>query len=350
MMKTVSNQNFFQAHWDLSFGRLQPTAWTKTARTAYNALSLLIPVIALARCGAYLLNQKLVRYAILPAVAKSPEYVALTRDSFFQSARSLAPESHTIATPDHCDLSVKFFRHPNSDAETPTLIYFNPNNAVLYDAPYEEVLNQLLNRGEPFNFAVFDYRNTGDSKGTFRTFDDLVVDGASVVQWVREKIGTPPDKIHFYGWSMGGAVSAHVKALAPSLTPGSYANERSFSSIDDFIDAHNMGESRSLNRCLKFASRLFGASIDVVPAFRRLEGRKIIIYHLSDPVIPYTASLNMCTSDLQCQRVSLSASANFNHHIAPLTFYRDAATQRPALEEIGDFFLGPCAAASMQAI
>jgi alpha/beta superfamily hydrolase len=333
--------NHFQAHWDSSFGRLEETPWKNTSRTAWNVLSLLIPVIGLARLGAYQLNKSLARHAILPAIDKSPEEKALAKQEFenyWNNARlPFTVEPYTIETPDRVKLQAKFFRHAHAKPDTPTVVYFNPNCATQLEAPYRELMEECARRGAECNFAVFDYRNTGESEGVFYTPDDLVVDGASIIQWVREKIGTPSHKIHFYGWSLGGAISAHVKALNPELTSGNYVNERSFSSIDDFIDSHR---EIPLPWIAKQTARALGASIDAVAPFQRLKGENLVVFHKKDPVIPFNASLERRISGISHHVLELKCPYSVNHHVAPLTYYREAKTQTPALQQIGDFLYG----------
>ena len=96
------------------------------------------------------------------------------------------------------------------------------------------------------------------------------------------------------------------------------------------------------NRLVKAIARWLGVSADAAGAFKRLEGRRLVIYHPQDPIIPYAASLERRVRDLphQSVRLDLPAERDWNHHVMPLSFYRDAATKNPAMKQIGGFLYG----------
>jgi pimeloyl-ACP methyl ester carboxylesterase len=338
----------FQAHWDKSFGDYAPSIAKKVARVAWDVFSILIPIIALVRFGIYKLNQRIVREVILPAANQTREVVDDQRTDFLGLYKTQEEDfpctmsRHHVVTPDGVRLNAILFRHREAVADTPTVVYFNPNGATSYATPYENLLEECWNREAVCNFAVFDYRGTGDSEGNCRSFDDLVVDGASITQWVRETIGTPSDRTHFYGWSLGAAVAAHVKALDPLATRGLFVSERSLSSSDDMINAH-LSRLRTLRwNPLPFIQRLsrwLGQAFDVVPAFQKLVGQRLVVYHRQDPVIPFAASLENRVGRIVHQTLRLEAleEGPMNHHCMPLNAYRNGETLRPALAEIGQF-------------
>ncbi len=338
MTAPVEIRSSFQAHWDSSFGRLQPTSWQKI----WNVVSTILFPIGLTRVAVHKIGEIINPQILLPASEKSTSYVSKWRENFIrywdtQKESPFTLEPYTISTPDHVDLNATLIRHKEATADTPTVIYFNPNGAISFEMPYHDLVQECLLRNAVCNFAVFDYRNTGDSSGKFRFLDDLVIDGASIVQWVREKIKTPAEKIKFYGWSLGGAISAKVKALNPNLTPGDYVNERSFSSIDRMIDV--LFSSSSI---LKIASRCLGAHVDVVPDFERIKGRTLIVYHPQDPVIPYRASLEKALREIPHQSLKLTYQPPSyyelpNHHVTTLESYKDIASGKSAMEVIGNF-------------
>eukprot|EP00937_MAST-01D_sp_MAST-1D-sp2_P003363 g3363.t1 len=93
----------------------------------------------------------------------------------------------------------------------------------------------------PLAVLGFDYRGVANSSGWPRGTADLVADGRAALQAVQRMQraaggGAAASDIHVHGWSLGGAVAAHLGGLAtqePGLTGagGAIISDRSFSSI-----------------------------------------------------------------------------------------------------------------------
>jgi len=252
------------------------------------------------------------------------------RDHFEVSA-------HTITTPHNwAKLNANLFRHRDADGSTPTLIYFQPNGCVSTQESHRWLLQKSIDMKTPMNFVIFDYRSVGDSIGTFKSTNDLIVDGASIVQWVRNELGTPDDRIHFYGRSLGGAIAAQTKALYPNLT-GRFISERSFSSSYDMISriVHDRFKP-NLHPMLRplcyllaplaaWAVKSQGYNLDAVKAFKKLQGEKLVVYHPQDPVIPFNASLFSKVKNHPHKSLELRTDEFLiNHHNSPLSFYKNA--------------------------
>lgn len=132
--------------------------------------------------------------------------------------------SKEIITPDQVHITADVLVKENATSTTPTVILFNPlgaNNGI-----HDELKFELVKR--KCNVIRFDYRGLGST----RRAEDFVVDGESVYQFVTQELGIEANFVHFYGFSLGGATAAKVKALHPD-SKGKYVGDRPFKSIFD---------------------------------------------------------------------------------------------------------------------
>jgi pimeloyl-ACP methyl ester carboxylesterase len=175
------------------------------------------------------------------------------------------------------------------------------------------LLDESISKQAPMNFVLFDYRSVGGSTGKFTGSKDLLIDGASIVNWVRKEVKTPNDKINLYGLSLGGAVATKTAAADEALT-GWVVGERSFSCLENWILAQVSKARKCLNNlppqnCLKSSMKWMatkalhleslaitilkhqGLEFDAAADFPKIQGKKLVIYHPEDRVIPYDASM-----------------------------------------------------------
>lgn len=196
-----------------------------------------------------------------------------------------------IITPDNIKLQARVDKIEGSNSETPTVILFNPlgtNDGIFYSLRQTLIEKQC-------NVVSFDYRGLGS---TWRE-KDLFLDGDSVYQYVTKELNITASKVHFFGYSLGGAIAAQVKAIHPE-SQGKYIGDRPFSSIVSLIS------EKCCIRCLgfiikkisSFVSRIFiaypiylvGWNLNTKKALEKMEGKKRIFYHPNDYLIPFEAS------------------------------------------------------------
>ncbi|MBS0620753.1 MAG: hypothetical protein JSS61_04770 [Verrucomicrobia bacterium] len=299
----------FRARWDATSQHLrtpEPDTLHKVTRVFWNVLSVLIPVIGICRLAGYLLGRVANRLLLPAAHYISDDQIRASRRHFKNAWQNPGAqyivEEHLIQTPDGAILNAHLLRHRDAGPDTPTVIHFNKNFAlstsvvIPWDLP------------TPCNFVLFDYRKP------YAGTNDLIVDGSSIVQWVREGLKTSPDKIHFYGASLGGAIAAETQALDPEHLVGHHLNERSFASLDAMAGC-------VLGRILKWQ----GYHLDAAGAFQKLRGKKCIVYHPHDEVIPYRASLHRAVP--HAEAVRLTPLPYDSGHNTPLYQYH-AETQK----------------------
>lgn len=300
----------------------------KIKRIAWNILSVVIPLIGLARLAGYGIKC-LARLAILPAAFHSEKVKQASAGLFHHSCDHIArnfsgtimPKSVAISTPDGAIINATVFRR-SLNPNTPTCIYFNGNAALkslrsagwVLDSPY------------PTNLVVFDYRSAGESKGFFNDTRDLLIDGASLVHWVRQDLKTPDDKIHFYGTSLGGAVALKTKALDKRLT-GAFLSDRSFASIESVLKSWTKNIHfffKPLRALIIWTLKKQFMELDAASDYRKLKGRSLLFYHKQDEIIPYEASLAAAVGKDAFELEAIASMPQADHHNELLYEYHGA--------------------------
>lgn len=184
-------------------------------------------------------------------------------------------------------------------SSTPTVLLFNPlgaNNSI-----HDELQTCLMER--KCNVITFDYRGLGS---TWRA-KDLVIDGESIYQYTINELGIDKNKVHFYGFSLGGALAAQVKALHPD-SRGKYVGDRPFKSVFSLIKENCCIEKlgsliKKINSLISaifiaFPIYLLGWEWDGSEAIMQMKGEKRIIYHSNDYLVPFKASLaSQCSTE-----------------------------------------------------
>ncbi|MES2273128.1 MAG: alpha/beta hydrolase [Chlamydiota bacterium] len=355
----------FVAHWNPTNQHLKdpvPNFVQRIVRIVWNIFSVLIFPIGLIRLAAYGIgrlaaavilpsrlmpdwlikqfNEKFHNFWFDPIQPNNPDQVAL-RNHFTAS-------KHSILTPDGALLSANLFRHRDANAMTPTLICFQPNAGSSAQDGYRWLLKDAIAKGTPFNFVTFDYRSVGNSKGSFRSTKDLIVDGTSILQWVRQTLHTPDDQIHFYGLSLGGAYATKTMATDPEKLIGRLANIKSLASLDEVLCGFLPLSLEPLARFVCKILKTQGYELNAVADFNKLQGQKLVVYHPEDPVIPWKASLQQSVNHPNFLKLTLDPDdidaaieiARYNHHNAPLEYYGNAKSQvtdfifnRPAAQQ-----------------
>lgn len=113
------------------------------------------------------------------------------------------------------------------DLTAPTLVYFHGNTGSLDE--YWPRMEAYWLFG--FNAFMIDYRGYGMSEGT-PTFDGVIEDGTTAVDYVGERTGLPPTEMSYLGLSLGGFVAVHNLAERP---PKRLITEDMFASISKML-------------------------------------------------------------------------------------------------------------------
>lgn len=219
-----------------------------------------------------------------------------------------------IVTPDQVHLSAHIYLVEKANSDTPTVILFNPLGAN--DSIHFGLKTRLTER--KCNVVTFNYRGLGST----RRAEDLVIDGESIYQYVTRELDTQKNKVHFYGFSLGGALAAQVKALHPE-SEGKYVGDRPFRSVFSLITENCCIEifGSLIKRITAFVSSIFlaypvyllGWEWEGSTALNQLKGDKRVVYHPNDYLVPFEASLASRCSPKQVIRLDPTVTGPSTH-------------------------------------
>lgn len=144
-----------------------------------------------------------------------------------------------------------------------------------------------------------DYREVGRSAGLLLTADDAMECAAECVRYCEGQLGgnDAAKSILILGQSMGGGVAAELAARRFPTLP--CVNERSFASLA-LVSASTVGLGGSvLTRAavrlvlsLAFSRAPWRSPLATASNWRKLTGRKMLVYHPNDRVIGHEAALH----------------------------------------------------------
>jgi pimeloyl-ACP methyl ester carboxylesterase len=336
---TIENISF-ETQWnDTTIGLATPeeTTANKVKQVAFNVFSVLFPPLGVLRLMNYGVSAFANRLSLPAAhyISKTHIEEATKRfEEFWEgpiTEKNMGLREHyhlvrqTVITPDKVALQAICLQHKDSSPEMPTLMYFNGNFQLSVETP-TWILTKSLELNSPCNLVLFDYRGVGKSTGRFTKAKDLIIDGSSIVEWVKEKIKTNPANIHFYGFSLGGAIASLTKALDPKNLTGRLINDRSFSSSEKIIMARY--GTGYFGRFLNWLFIQNGYCADPASAFKKASGEKLVIYHPNDRIIPTDASMQFAVQhDLNIKlepKPGFEDRSNERHHVAPLHWHETA--------------------------
>lgn len=331
---------------------LEPTYCQKIYQVLWDALSIILFPLWIARAigwGVKFIAKKIV----LPSAWFYPKQILQRAKRVFQlSCQQLSPyfsiEKHKVLTPDGVKLNLLHFRHKQTDAETPTLIFYQSNASISYLGIYLWLIEEAVRRGSICNFVVFDYRGVGSSEGDANSSKDLLIDGDTALQFVKDYLHVPPEKINFYTWSLGGAIGSTTKARYPELT-GDLVHERSFDSLKSVSQNKIPSFLKPLFFWLPWAVEKEGWNLEA--SLNKLRGRTLVVYHKNDPTIPYPASghqyalkTKACVQGMELiqtpEQREEARGRWVDHHFEELFRY-SVADGRKADQAIAEFILPP---------
>jgi pimeloyl-ACP methyl ester carboxylesterase len=134
------------------------------------------------------------------------------------------------------------------------IVMSNPNGVR-----FEQMGDFLMQYGMATkrNVLAYNYRGVGDSTGHAKSANDLLDDGRAVTAWLVKRRHAQPHRVLFHGWSLGGPVALHLKALYPAAC---VVNDRSFSSLAS-VGQHMFTTNRALGASVGSALMAVGAMV-----------------------------------------------------------------------------------------
>jgi hypothetical protein len=172
---------------------------------------------------------------------RMPSYYENIRKPVIDRRRFFTPTPLDLTTPDGAQVRGMFYKTTKTEAlDIPTIVIFQPNAGIHRQGMVNPFLDFGVEHRTPFNVAIIDYRGTGDSiigadpnKQRLEFANQLILDGDTLHQCLQKGLGVSENNIRYYGYSLGGAVSAHVRALHHSNAP--YVNSHSFTTLNDLL-------------------------------------------------------------------------------------------------------------------
>eukprot|EP00053_Salpingoeca_punica_P011050 m.99009 g.99009 ORF g.99009 m.99009 type:complete len:599 (+) comp15572_c0_seq1:237-2033(+) len=201
-------------------------------------------------------------------------------------------------------------------------------NGELYEFLIPEL--QTFAAVSGLNVMAFNFRGVGHSEGQPSTASDLVNDGRVVLEYLCTELGARPNHVLFFGHSLGGAVAALLRC--DSSPDGPIVNERSFSTLGAAAQAvlaivvkSFTGTKLRLPVSLVqgLLNSVFKGRLDVVSAWQRIAGPKLVVYHDLDELIVYRdASLHAALQKhgllANTRSILLSNLGKADYHNCPL--------------------------------
>lgn len=334
----------FQAKWEpenLHLKAVEPTRAERIKKAVYNFFSILIFPIAIARAIGWAIGQLAKKLVLPSAWFYSHQIIRLTQNAFntfcFGEINPLnqrfrehfSPEKYEVKTPDGAVLDTTFFRHGQAGPDTPVILLMPSNSALSQQVVYAWLIEKAMTQGNICHFLTFDYRGVSNSQGDAKHIDDLQIDADSIYQLIRDRLLIAPQRIHVYGWSLGGALSAKLKERRSEIQ-APYINERSFSSIREVIQQSIPCLLKPILFWIPWCIQNQGWNLSVDPT--KIQGPILVIRQAQDEVIPPAASFMKAaqkanrafTSIELIPEPSLREDAKkryVNHHFEPLSHY-----------------------------
>lgn len=350
-------QPIFTAVWNAQNIHLKEpnkALYQKILKVVWDILSIVILPIGIARTLGWAVHFVAKKLVLPSAWFYHSQIIKQSKRIFNICCRNLnqtfETQKHKIATPDGVRLNAIHFKHRQANANTPTVIFYQSNASVSQFGIYLWLVEEAVRRNSVCNFVVFDYRGVGSSRGDAQNARELLIDGETAFQYVRDCLRVPPHLIRWYCWSLGGGVGSTIKSMHPECT-GLFVSERSFDSLRSVFWENIPSFLRPLFFWVPYTSEKQGWNIQA--PYEKLRGPILIVYHRKDPTIPYNASahkaalrINLTVQAIELyqteEQIAAAQERLVDHHFELLDNYH-AAPGLKADQAIANFILPPSA-------
>ncbi|MBI4773191.1 MAG: alpha/beta hydrolase [Deltaproteobacteria bacterium] len=209
----------------------------------------------------------------LAACFKLDEVLIYPRYAARRELRPLPPYPHleevSFRTRDHVPLAGWFMEHP---APLARMVYFKGgggNVSLLGDA------FERFYKGVPAHILFFDYRGYGRNPGN-PTEQGFYLDGEAAVRYLLDRAKEDDLPLVFWGYSLGGPVSAHASQV---FSPDGLILESTLPSVEDLLPSFLKGRRRwFFHGNFNTAGFLENASFPI-----------LIMHSRGDRVVPFVA-------------------------------------------------------------
>lgn len=157
---------------------------------------------------------------------------------------------------------------------------------------------------------------------------DLVSDGRACLNYIIRTLGARPENVILFGHSIGGAISALLRA--EHSPHGPLVLDRTFStwsaaahSVFGLMFKSLTGYDNKIPKVIVVGllNSVFKSRMDVVQAWQAVTGPRLVLYHLDDAIIKYDASSlhhaleanNKALNEGEAIKLGLDEAAGFNN-------------------------------------
>ena len=166
----------------------------------YNYLLLIFPLYFIIKTFLYWLNL----FLLFRGIRKNTKFNKFQIEKFFKKYnKQKIKANHFILRSESEYLDSLYLESNNPKYIT---IYFHGNRGNIYDCLYKNDIKNILSYS---NLFLFDYRGYGNSTG-YSNKNSIVIDSNMAYYFVMNILNYNPNKILFYGNSLGGFISSNL--------------------------------------------------------------------------------------------------------------------------------------------
>jgi uncharacterized protein len=186
----------------------------------------------------------------------------------YPHSAGLAFEEVYFDTADNVRLNGWFVPHPQAQS---TLVWFHGNAGNIG----HRVANlKLLHHWVKVHVFIFDYRGYGKSQGRISEAGSYL-DGAAAIDYLRRNKGIEPERMIFFGRSLGAAIATE---MTTRVTPSGLILESPFTSIRDM--------ARAIFPLLPVGP-ILRTRYDIMERIRRIRAPLLVLHGDRDGTIPW---------------------------------------------------------------
>lgn len=228
----------------------------------------------------------------------------------------VSPDSEEVAFTTADGLTLSAWWVPAADSPNgSTIVVFHGNGGNRSDrTPLARAL-----AGQGYNVLLTDYRGYGGNPGS-PSEAGLILDAKAAISYVESRPGVDPDRLVYFGESLGAGVAV---AVAPERPPSALVLRSPFTSLPDVAKAHYPYLPTGLLLRDRFPS---------IDTMRTLDVPVLVVAGSRDTIVPYAQSRELYDASPGLKRFLALAGADHND---------PALTHGPLLiEEITTFLDG----------
>lgn len=234
---------------------------------------------------------------------------------FFQNRMRGSPfniKLINIELPDGRKVKATLHQDKNGDDNTPIIIRFPGMGEMQQNG----AIHDLVSSDHPLHFVTFDYPGMGENKDWAISKENTLLISLSIYAHLTNNLHIPHDQIHFFGFSLGGAIALQVEKRLPEHT-GQVFCDRTFSSLFDIMYAKF---GLLLGTILYLAAWFLGQDLPSKETLASLPSGKVHILNIKDEedeAISKAASLfeaHVKNSSIDLHELSLEPLYKYDYH------------------------------------